>query len=190
MTFFAYFRYFFVQDGVYKQVHCTCWHDFSKACANFAFAVSPTLGIKIQLYGNRRAMESIPYRLGLGPPLYLSTRAHPGFLTAVSILGQFQETPLLLHRKVLQSVVCYVSGTRNYGLMVPFGENVPVEVWSDVYLERDNHKRRSPLGYIVTNGGIPVVWASRIQLLTALIATKVEFLSLAQCVKEHYHRCR
>lgn len=104
-------------------------------------------------------MESIPYRQVLRLILFVSTRTRPDIATVVSMLGKFQEAPLSVHWRSMESVVPYLVGTQNYGLMLPQGGNALVEAWSNAYWAREKHKRRSRSDYIVTIGAEPVVWA-------------------------------
>ena len=130
------------------------------------------------------AMRNIPYREVLGSLLFLATRTRPDLATAVSMLGKFQQAPLVEHWKSMKSVVRYLIHTIDHGLLLPNGQEALLEAWSDADWARDHHKRRSRSGYLITVGGGPVVWASRLQTLTAQSTTEAEFISLAHCVRE------
>ena len=133
---------------------------------------------------NLTAMQGIPFREVLGSLLFLATRTRPDLATAVSMLGKFQQEPLVKHWKAMKSVVRYLIGTTDSGLFFPFGQEATIEAWSDADWARDHHKRRSRSGYLVTVARCPVVWASRLQTLTAQSTTEAEFISLAHCVRE------
>ena len=133
---------------------------------------------------NLTAMQGIPFREVLGSLLFLATRTRPDLATAVSMLGKFQQEPLVKHWKAMKSVVHYLIGTTDSGVFFPFGQEATIEAWSDADWARDHHKRRSRSGYLVTVARCPVVWASRLQKLTAQSTTEAEFISLAHCVRE------
>ena len=84
----------------------------------------------------------------------------------------------------MKSVIRYLIGTLDYGIMFPSGHQASLEAWCDADWARDHHKRRSRSGYLITVAGGPVVWASRLQTLTAQSTTEAEFISLAHCVRE------
>ena len=133
---------------------------------------------------DEEAMSNLPYREVLGSLLFLATRTRPDLATVVSMLGKYQEAPLVEHWKSMKSVIRYLIGTLDYGIFMPSGQEALLEAWSDADWARDHHKRRSRSGYLVTFGGCPVVWASRLQSLTAQSTTEAEFISLAHCVRE------
>lgn len=130
------------------------------------------------------AMKNVPYRQVLGSLLFLATRTRPDLSTAVSMLGKYQQAPMVEHWKSMKSVIRYLIGTMSYGLFLPAGQEALLEAWSDADWARDHHKRRSRSGYLVTVAGGPVVWASRLQSLTAQSTTEAEFISMAHCVRE------
>lgn len=129
-------------------------------------------------------MEGIPYREVLGSLLYLATHTRPDLATAVSMLGKYQQAPLMAHWKSMKSVVRCLIGTADHGILLPYSEEATLQAWSDADWARDHHKRRSRSGYLVTVSGGPVVLASRLQTLCAQSTTEAEFISLAHCARE------
>ena len=81
-------------------------------------------------------------------------------------------------------MIRYVLGTLYHGILLPCGQEASLEAWSDADWARDHHKRRSCSGYLLTVGGGPVVWSSRLQTVTAQSTAEAEFISLAHCVRE------
>lgn len=130
-------------------------------------------------------MSGVPYRAVLGALLYLSTRTRPDIATAVSLLGKFQAEPNPKHWKALKHVMRYLQGTTDFGIWLPSGSAIPtLEVWCDADWGRDQDRRRSRTGYLLTIGGGPVIWSSKLQSSTAESSTEAEFTALAKCVGE------
>ena len=133
----------------------------------------------------RTAIEHVPYRQVLGSLLFLSTRTRPDLATSVSMLGKFQAEPTIRHWKMMKSVVRYLIGTKDFGLLFPHGQSHPRLIsWSDADWARDLTRRRSRSGYVLKIGTAPVVWASRLQENTAMSTSESEFNSLSAAVRE------
>lgn len=132
----------------------------------------------------QEAMTDVPYREVLGSLLFLATRTRPDLSTAVSMLVKYQEAPLPVHWKAMKAVIRYLIRTLDFGIMFPSGQEALLQAWSDADWTRDHHKRRSRSGHLVIVAGGPVVWASRLQTITAQSTTEEELISLAQCVRE------
>lgn len=101
------------------------------------------------------------------------------------MLGKFQSCPSLNHWQSMKSVIRYLIGTRNHGILLPNDfRDIKLSCWSDADWARDCTKRRSRTGYILMINNGPTVWASRLQSSTAQSSTEAEFFSLAACVRE------
>ena len=93
-----------------------------------------------------KAMRDIPYREVLGSLLFLATRTRPDLSTAVSMLGKYQQAPMIEHWKSMKAVTRYIVGTLDYGVLLPSGQEALLEASSDADWARDHHKRRSRSG--------------------------------------------
>ena len=130
-------------------------------------------------------MENIPFRKVLGALLYLSTRTRPDIATAVSMIAKFQSKPTLTHWKLLKNVVRYLIGTKDYGILLPKGnDGLEVLCWTDADWARDLSNRRSRTGILITLNGGPIVWTSKLQTSTALSTPEAEFNALSHSIKE------
>ena len=63
-------------------------------------------------------MRDIPFREVLGSPLFLATHTRPDLATAVSMLGNFQQAPLVVHWKDKDSVIRYLIGASDHGILL------------------------------------------------------------------------
>lgn len=131
-----------------------------------------------------KEMVNVPYQEVLGSLLYLSTRTRPDISTAVSMLGKFSSAPAPRHWKAMKQVVRYLQGTKQVGLVFKKGCDGTLEAWSDADWARDQDKRRSRSGIVLTIGGNPVSWTSKLQPSVALSTCEAEFYALSECVRE------
>lgn len=130
-------------------------------------------------------MESVPYRETLGLLIFLSTLTRPDLATAVSMLGKIQAEPARKHWQAMKHVIRYLIGTVDYGIYLPGNKSAAkLTAWSDADWVRDLECRRSRSGYILTVGGGPVVWTSRLQGARAVSTSEAEFIALSLCTRE------
>lgn len=127
-------------------------------------------------------MQTVPYSSVLGSLLHLNTRTRPDLATAISMLGKFQSDPAPRHWKALKDVLRYLKDTLDFGLHY-HGNYMDFEAWSDADWARDQDKRRSRSGIVLTMGGNPVVWMSRMQPTVAVSTAEAEFYALSECAR-------
>ena len=102
--------------------------------------------------------------------LYLQNHSRPDLTFAVSQCARYTFCPKLSHEKALKRIGRYLQGTRDKGLiMQPTAElNVDCYVDSDFAGlwgyedDQDPTCVRSRTGYIITIGGCPVLWSSKL----------------------------
>ena len=134
---------------------------------------------------DRKFMERAPYRELLGSLLFLATRTRPDLMAAVSMLAKFQADPGIKHWKSLKSVIRYLKATSPYGILLPSGgAGVQLTAYSDADWARDQERRRSRTGYLLTVNGGPVVWCSKLQPATTMSTTEAEFYALSTCIRD------
>ena len=131
-----------------------------------------------------QSMKMVPYKEVLGSLLFLSTSTRPDISTAVSMLGKFAASPLPRHWNAMKHVIRYLSGTQDYGLVFKKKCGHDLGAWSDAEWARDEHKRRSRSGILITIGSNPVIWTSKLQPSVALSTTEAEFYALSECIRE------
>ena len=129
-------------------------------------------------------MQGVPYKEVLGSLLYLSTRTRPELATVVSMLGKFASSPAMRHWKAMKHVLRYLKGTKDFGLCIEKGSTAVLEAWSDADWARDQDKRRSRSGILLTIGRNPVMWTSKMQTSVAMSTSEAEFLALSECVRD------
>ena len=88
-----------------------------------------------------KAMRDILYREVLGSLLFLATRTRPELSTAVSMLGKYQQAPMIEHCKSMKAMIRYLVGTLDYGILLPSGQEALLEASSDADWALDHHNR-------------------------------------------------
>lgn len=152
-------------------------------------------------------LNGMTYRSVVGSILYLAMCTRPDVATAVGILARHANTHDIDHVEALKRVVGYLYSTADLGISYhPQAEtqaNRPQVVQRAHHpqrLERGNRPisycdadyagsvdYRSTTGFVVFLNGGPVVWASRIQKLTAQSTAEAEVIAATDCVKEVVH---
>ena len=129
-------------------------------------------------------MKFIPYNSTLGSLLFLSTRTRPDIAAAVSMLGKFASQPCMRHWNAMKYLLRYLKGTADYGLKFTKNSGSVLKAWSDADWARDQDKRRSRSGIVLTIGGNPVCWTSKLQPSVAVSTAEAEFYALSECVRD------
>ena len=70
---------------------------------------------------------------------------------------------MIEHWNSMKSVVRYLIGTIDYEVLLPSGQEALLEACSGAYWARENHRRRSRSGHLITVASGPVIWSSRLQ---------------------------
>jgi hypothetical protein len=122
--------------------------------------------------------ESWNYSSIIGMMMYLSSNVHPEIQFAVHQCARFTHCPRATHEEAVKHICRYLQGVKSNGLT--FGPNTDLQL--DCYVEADfaglwNYENdqdpvcvKSRTGDIMTLGGCPVQWSSKLQ-------TKVKFCS-------------
>ena len=131
------------------------------------------------------------YRSVVGKMLYLEKSTRPEIAQAVHQCARFQANPKVEHGKALKHIGRYLLATRDKGVILK-PENKSFDCFADAGFAGDFVKdhsddpdtARSRTGFLITYGGCPVLWASKLQTEIALSATEAEYISLSQALRE------
>ena len=129
----------------------------------------------------------VPYRQLVGSLLYISMTTRPDIAYAVSILSRFMSCPTDFHWKTAKRVVCYLKGTRDYGLV--FGNSLnkctlDMESYVDASHADDLDLGLSTYGYAFILNGATVGWTSRKEAHVAQSTSEAEIVALSLAVTE------
>jgi len=133
-----------------------------------------------------RYMSTVPYACAVGNLMYAIVCTRPDIAHAVSVVSRFMSKPGKEHWKAVQWILRYLRGTSKFGLMFDQRAANPKQVvgYSDSEFAGNLDERRSLTGYVFQLCGSCVSWRATLQHTVALSTTEVEFMSLAEAVKE------
>jgi hypothetical protein len=135
--------------------------------------------------------ESWTYSSVIGMLLYLSTNTRPDISFAVSQVGRFCSNPKQSHATAVKTIVRYLAGTADKGMILAPRGDLKIELFCDADFaglykrepERSADSARSRTGYIVKLSGCPLVWKSHLQSEIALSTLEAEYSALSQALR-------
>ena len=127
----------------------------------------------------------------VGMLLYLTTNTRPDIAFAVSQVARFTSSPRQSHAKAVKSILRYLKGTADKGMIIRPSKNLNIEAFVDadfagLYGQEPDHvpeAAKSRTGYVITLAGCPVIWKSQLQGEIALSTTHAEYVALSQCMR-------
>jgi len=149
-----------------------------------------TLPLVSDKYG-ARANEEWDYRSVVGMLLYLSMHSRPDIAFAVSQVCRFSHDPRASHCKAVKQLVRYLKGTRDKGLILKSNKTLTLDAFVDadfsgLYAHEDKTDPvsvKSRTGFVVTIGGCPLLWQSKLQQLHALSTTESEINAATELMR-------
>jgi hypothetical protein len=138
------------------------------------------------------AMKKFPYRRLVGLLMYLSNTTRPDIAYAIRNAAQFMENPGHIHWNALLTIVKYLKGTKNFGLMFhgddtgskenKYGDRFPIVGYADADWG-GNENRKSTTGGVITLGGNVVDWLCNKQQTAALSSCEAEYIATGAVVQ-------
>ena len=127
----------------------------------------------------------------VGMLLYLTTNTRPDIAFAVSQVAHFTSAPKQSHAVAIKSILRYLKGTADKGLVLRPLDHFNLEAYVDADFaglhgrEPDDRPEaaKSRTGYVITLGGCPIIWKSQLQTEIALSTTHAEYVALSQCMR-------
>ena len=136
--------------------------------------------------------ETWNYASIIGMLMYLSSNTHPEIQRAVHQCARFTHCPRASHEEGVKHICRYLQGVRDNELT--FQPNADLQL--DCYVDADfaglwNYENdqdpvcvKSRTGYVMTLGGCPIQWSSKLQTEIALSTTEAEYIALSQAMRE------
>ncbi|KAL7561436.1 hypothetical protein ACA910_009292 [Epithemia clementina (nom. ined.)] len=145
-------------------------------------------------HGEKRKSEW-NYRAAIGCFNYVQAMTRPDLSYATHQCTRFCMDPKLSHEKAVKQICCYLRGTRDMGLRFKPDLSQGFQCYVDADWAGNWNKQRpddpstlhSRTGYIIMYAGCPILWASKIQPLIALLTTEAEIIALSSALREVIH---
>ncbi|KAJ9521111.1 hypothetical protein QJQ45_022881 [Haematococcus lacustris] len=122
------------------------------------------------------------YNALVGSLLYQTCCTRPDIAFAVGALARHMSAPTKQHWAATCSVLCYLKGTADQGLL--FGGVSGLQGFSDADYAGDKDTARSTTGYIFTLNGGAISWSSRLQPTVAMSTAEAEYMATSSAAKE------
>ena len=118
--------------------------------------------------------------------LYVSNNIRPDITYAVSQVARFTAAPRVSHATAVKTIVRYLAQTAEKGLKVKPDGTYNLLCWADADLagmykqepEYDPNSAKSQYGYIITFGGVSLIWKSQLISAICLSTTHAEYVRL------------
>lgn len=132
------------------------------------------------------------YASVVGMLLYLSSNSRPDIAFAVHQVARFTHCAKLSHEKAIILIGYYLQTTRNKGLRINPNSSLNLELFADAdfaglwNIEHPDEAIcvKSRTGYIITLGGVPVTWSSKLQTEIATSTMHAEYIALSTGMRE------
>jgi len=106
-------------------------------------------------------VDETKYRSIIGNLLYLSICTRPDIIFSVSKAARRVKEPNMEDWNNVMRILRYLKGTKKYG--INFKNNPNVKAYIDSDYGGDLETRRSTTGFLITFGGAPTSWCSKLQ---------------------------
>jgi len=138
--------------------------------------------------------EKWEYASAVGMLMYLAGNAHPEIAFAVHQCARFTHSPKGTHTDAVKRIGKYLKGIldNEQGLMFNPTTDITLDCYCDADFaglwgyedDQDPICVRSRSGYVMTMGGCPIHWTSKLQTEISLSTTEAEYIALAQSFRE------
>jgi hypothetical protein len=134
--------------------------------------------------------EEWSYPSIVGMLLYLSTNTRPDIAFVVSQVARFSHSSKQYHASAVKQIFCYLSRTWDKGTIVKPTNTLQLDCYIDADFaglykcdpDASPTSAKSRLGFIISLGGVPLVWRSQLQSEISLSTIESEYSSLSQAM--------
>jgi len=136
--------------------------------------------------------EKWSYASVVGMMMYLASNSRPEIAFAVHSCARFTHCPRRSHELGLKRIARYLKGTRTRGMIIRPTDDLKMDCYVDadfaglwgVEDPDDPTSVRSRSGHVITVGGTPVLWSSKLQSEIALSTMMAEYIALSQAMRD------
>ena len=132
------------------------------------------------------------YASVVGMLLYLSGHTRPNIAYAVNCCARYMFAPKHSNELALKQIGRYLKNTLERGMVIQPTREIDVDAYPDAdFVGMYGHEKptdpacaKSHSGFVIMFAGVPILWQSKLQTDTALLAMEAEVISLAACMRE------
>ena len=136
--------------------------------------------------------EEWEYARVVGMLMYLSSNTRPDIQFAVHQCARFTHVPRGSHAEAIKRICRYLQGTKDKGIIMKPKENPTLDCYADadfaglwnIENDQDPVCVKSRTGYVITLGGCPVIWVSKLQTEIAVSTLEAEYIALSQAMRQ------
>jgi hypothetical protein len=136
--------------------------------------------------------EDWNYASVVGMLLYLANNSRPDIAFAVSQCARFTHDPRQPHAVAVKRICRYLKGTRDRGIVLKPEDHLAIDCYVDADFcgtwkcekPDDPASVKSRSGYMITLGGCPLTWTSKLQTEIALSTMQAEYVALSLSLRE------
>lgn len=135
--------------------------------------------------------EAWDYHQAVGILLYISNNTRPDIAFAVSQVARFTSNPKKSHARALIRIARYLQDTKEKGLIIKPNDNLGIDAYVDADFagtwgsepstSRDSVRSRA--GFVITFGGCPLTWYSKLIDTICLSTMMAEYIALSVCMR-------
>ena len=137
-------------------------------------------------------VEPWSYPSVVGMLMYLATNSRPDVAFAVNQCARFTHCPKKSHEMAIKRIIRYLKATKDKGMIISPDGKLNLDLYVDADFaglwnvgEADDPSTvRSRTGYVMTLGGVPVLWGSKLQTEIALSTMEAEYIALSMGMRE------
>ena len=136
--------------------------------------------------------EDWDYASVVGMLMYLSSNSRPDIQFAVHQCARFTYAPRKSHEEAVKHIIRYLQGTIEKGIAFDPQPSMELDCYVDADFaglwksedDQDPVSVKSRTGYVLTLGGCPLLWVSRLQSEIALSTLEAEYIALSQAMRD------
>jgi hypothetical protein len=138
------------------------------------------------------ADEPFEYAAAVGMLMYLANNTRPDIAFAVHQCARFTHAPRQSHGKALKTIIRYLQGTKDKGLIFKPTNELVVDMYVDsdflgLWRQEDDQDPicvKSRTGYVLELAGCPLSWTSKLQTEIAMSTMEAEYVACSQAMRE------
>ena len=135
--------------------------------------------------------KQFSYASVVGMLLYLSNNTRPDITFAVSQVARFTAAPKQSHATAIKIIIRYLARTFDKGIFVKPDGTFNMRSWVDADMnglhgkedESNPASAKSRYGYIITFGGVPLIWKSQLISEICLSTLHAEYVGLVSALR-------